>query len=79
LEDLDRRGFETAILAGGARTYRTFIDAGLVDELWLTLEPLAFGEGISLLGDSPLHLRLHLIQSDMLNESSLQLRYRVLK
>jgi dihydrofolate reductase len=79
LEDLEKRGFETAILAGGARTYRTFIDAGLVDELWLTVEPLAFGEGISLLGDYPLDLRLHLIQSDLLNESSLQLRYRVLR
>jgi dihydrofolate reductase len=79
LEDLEKRGFETAILAGGARTYRTFIDAGLVDELWLTLEPLAFGEGISLLGDNPLDLRLHLIQSELLNESSLQVRYRVVK
>jgi dihydrofolate reductase len=79
LDALEKRGFKTAILAGGARTYRTFIDAGLVDELWLTVEPLAFGEGISLLGDYPLDLRLHLIQSALLNESSLQLRYRVLK
>jgi dihydrofolate reductase len=79
LEDLEKRGFETAILAGGAQTYRTFIDAGLVDELWLTLEPLAFGEGISLLGDYPLDLRLHLIQSELLNKSSLQLRYLVSK
>ncbi|MGO8948911.1 MAG: dihydrofolate reductase family protein [Ktedonobacterales bacterium] len=80
LEDLETRGFQTAILAGGARTYRTFIDAGLVDELWLTLEPVAFGGGISLLGDDaddPLDLRLRLIQSQLLNESSLQIRYHV--
>jgi dihydrofolate reductase len=79
LADLERRGYQTVILAGGAATNRVFIDAGLVDELWLTLEPLAFGTGISLLGETPLHLRLRLIQSEHLSESSLQLRYQVLK
>jgi dihydrofolate reductase len=82
LGDLEKRGFQTAVLAGGARTYRTFIDAGLVDELWLTFEPLGFGNGISLLGDDPddpLNLRLRLIQSQLLNESSLQVQYQVLK
>jgi dihydrofolate reductase len=79
LADLERRGYGTVILAGGAATNRTFIDAGLVDELWLTVEPLAFGNGISLLGQTPLSLRLRLIQSEHLNESSLQLRYQVQK
>ena len=76
---LERRGYQTVILAGGAEANRTFIDAGLVDEMWLTLEPLAFGNGISLVGDTPLSLRLRLIQSEHLNESSLQLRYQVQK
>jgi dihydrofolate reductase len=77
LDELARRGYQTVILAGGAEAYRTFIDAGLVDELWLTVEPVAFGNGISLLGEAPLSLRLRLIQSVHLNESSLQLRYQV--
>jgi dihydrofolate reductase len=79
LADLERRGYQTVILAGGAEANRTFVDAGLVDELWLTLEPLAFGNGVSLLGETPLSLRLRLIQSEHLNESSLQLRYEVQK
>jgi dihydrofolate reductase len=79
LDDLARRGYQTVILAGGAEANRTFIDAGLVDELWLTLEPVAFGNGISLLGEAPLNLRLRLIQSVLLNESSLQIRYQVQK
>ena len=77
LADLERRGYETAIVAGGADIYRLFVDAGLVDELWLTIEPLAFGSGISLLGNVPLNLRLRLLGSDLLNESSLQLRYQI--
>jgi dihydrofolate reductase len=79
LDDLARRGYQTVILAGGAEANRTFIDANLVDEMWLTLEPVAFGSGISLLGEAPLSLRLRLIQIVQLNESSLQLRYQVQK
>jgi dihydrofolate reductase len=79
LADLERRGYRTVILAGGAEANRTFVEAGMVDELWLTVEPLAFGTGISLLGEAPLSLRLRLIQSEQLNESSLQLRYQVRK
>jgi dihydrofolate reductase len=77
LADLERRGYETAIVAGGADIYRLFVDAGLVDELWLTIEPLAFGSGLSLLGNTPLNLRLRFLGSDLLNESSLQLRYQI--
>jgi dihydrofolate reductase len=77
LADLERRGYETAIIAGGADIYRLFVDARLVDELWLTIEPLAFGSGISLLGSAPLNLRLRLLGSDLLSESSLQLRYQI--
>ncbi len=74
---LGARGYETAILAGGAATYGSFIAAGMVDELWLTLEPLAFGGGISLLGDGALNLRLRLLHHELLNENSLHLRYAV--
>lgn len=74
---LAARGYTSAVLAGGAQTYRTFLDAHLVDELWLTVEPLAFGAGISLFGDAPLDLRLALLESRMLGDHAVHLRYRV--
>lgn len=75
VEKLARRGYTSAVLAGGARTYREFLDAGLVSELWLTLEPLAFGGGISLFGDAPLQARFQLIECQRLGASAVHLRY----
>lgn len=77
LARLAERGYSTVVLSGGAQTYRAFLDAGLVDELWLTIEPLAFGQGISLFGDDPLALRLDLLDCQRLGEHAVHLRYQV--
>lgn len=74
---LAERGYTTVVLAGGAGIYRAFLDAGLVDELWLTIQPLAFGAGISLVGNEPLDLRLALLDCQRLGEHGVHLRYRV--
>jgi dihydrofolate reductase len=80
LERLAERGYTTAVLAGGARTYRAFLEAGLVDELWLTVEPLAFGGGISLFGDAALlDTRLTLLECQRLGEQAVHLRYQVVR
>jgi riboflavin biosynthesis pyrimidine reductase len=49
--------------------------ANLVDELWLTIEPLAFGQGISLFGDEPIKLDLALLECRRLGEHAVLLRY----
>ncbi|HEX6817626.1 MAG TPA: dihydrofolate reductase family protein [Ktedonobacterales bacterium] len=78
LEDLAQRGYSTVVVSGGAQIYRAFLEAGLVDELLLTLEPMSFGAGISLFGDDkPLEHRFTLLELQRLNESTLHLRYRV--
>ncbi len=84
IERLAERGYTTAVLAGGARTYREFLEAGLVDELWLTIEPLAFGGGISLFGDDAadatlLDARLTLLECQRLGEQAVHLRYQVVR
>jgi dihydrofolate reductase len=79
IASLAQRGFESVVIGGGASVYRAFLEAKLVDELWLTVEPLAFGAGISLLGDAPLDLRLSLLSVERLGEGSVHLRYHVEK
>ena len=69
------RGFDSAVLAGGAQAFRAFVAARVVDELWLTVEPLAFGCGIALFGDEPLGLGLRLLECRRLGEQSVLLRY----
>ena len=42
-----RVGAERAALLGGSHIYSYFLQRGWVDELYLTLEPLVFGQGTS--------------------------------
>ena len=41
--------YESCLLLGGGITYSTFLEANLVDEIYLTIEPLLFNTGTPLL------------------------------
>jgi dihydrofolate reductase len=45
LEELARRGRSRCAILGGARLYTEACAHELLDELWVTIEPVAFGEG----------------------------------
>lgn len=45
-------GFSQLAVCGGASVNRQFLLAGLVDRLYLTIEPVLFGQGISLFDQS---------------------------
>ncbi len=68
-------------LLGGGETNAAWLRAGLVDELHLTVEPVLFGHGTPLLGNSTLPIdvgRLDLIDATPLGDrGSVLLRYRV--
>ncbi len=44
---LTAEGVEKIVVCGGATIYSQFLQAGLVNELFLTVEPVLFGEGVS--------------------------------
>jgi dihydrofolate reductase len=77
VERLAQRGFETVAVTGGAQVYRAFLEAGIVDELWLTVEPLSFGAGITLFGDAPLEQRFTLLDVQRLGTDAVHLRFAV--
>lgn len=78
LAELARRGYTEVALIGGAKVYAAYLGAGLVDELWFTIEPLLFGRGVSLCGDGmDADVQLRLQDVVRLNEQSVQLRYGV--
>lgn len=49
LQTLAAKGLTQVAICGGARVYQQFLLAGLVDELYLTIEPVFLGDGIRLL------------------------------
>ncbi|MBQ6436782.1 dihydrofolate reductase [bacterium] len=54
LQLLEERGVQRVAICGGASVYQSFLQAGLVDEIYLTLEPVFLGGGIQLVGEKGL-------------------------
>lgn len=78
LDRLEKQGHKQALLAGGAALGRSFIEAGCVSELWITLEPKLFGSGHPLIAETMVDIQLELLEIKRANEQgTLFLRYRV--
>jgi dihydrofolate reductase len=75
LEDLNSKGFETVVLAGGATINSLFAREGLIDELYLTIAPQLFGQGLSLFAES-LDVDLELLEVRCLQAQTILLTYR---
>ena len=78
LEELEKKGYTSAVLGGGAHLNAQFLKKGLIDEIIVTVEPKIFGEGVSLFnGDFDIDLKL--IEVSKINDNSVALRYSVKK
>lgn len=67
------------IEGGGATSYR-FLREGLVDELWVTLSPIVFGSGVSIIdGERSLLQDLYLKELKVLCGGWVHLRYKVIR
>lgn len=76
LADLSAKGVEQIALCGGAHIYALFMQLDLVDELFLTVEPFVFGEGVKLF-NGQLEKQFTLVSQEKLNEGgTLVLNYR---
>ncbi len=74
--DLEKRGYTEAVLTGGAQINALFLKSNLVDEIWLTIEPLIFGVGLDVFRGVQFDLRARLIYVEQLNDTgSVHLRY----
>ncbi|MCD8484233.1 dihydrofolate reductase [Candidatus Woesebacteria bacterium] len=77
LEQLKAKGYSSVALCGGSSIYSLFLQAGLVDKLYLTVEPLVFGTGIPLFSEDLGKLPLKLVQTHSLSSQTLVLEYEV--
>lgn len=77
IKGLEARGFGSAAICGGSHIYTMFMKAGVVDTLYLTIEPHLFGKGINLFNEDLLyHLKLkNVMQSE--SSGTLLLEYSV--
>lgn len=77
LESLVKRGFSAAAICGGASVYTQFMQKGLVDRLFITVEPIMFGKGVKLFNQPFANLRLKLVTTHSLSAHSIVLEYQV--
>src|SRR3990167_1927548 len=73
------KDFDEVIIAGGGKLNSSFGVEGLVDEMYLDIEPLVFGKGIQLFSPADFENKLELIETNKLSKNTLQLHYKVLK
>lgn len=77
VRDLTERGYARCAILGGARLMSGCLRDRLLDELWITVEPVAFGEGHRLI-QGAVDYRFALLGTQLLDRDTLLLRYRPL-
>lgn len=81
LQLIDRlTNYKEVLVVGGSKIYSAFMKAGLINEIYLTIEPVIFGEGKELFESGELNQKLRLMLSKNLNKKgTLLLKYQVTK
>lgn len=76
---LEERGFGEALIGGGGLLNRTALESGLLDEIYIDMEPKVFGDGIPLFSSSDRHLELELLSTKKIGQNGVQMHYKVKK
>lgn len=76
---LEKQGFGKALVAGGGKLNSSFLKEGLIDEIYLDLEPVILGRGIQLFYPEDFEFSLELLGMNKLNENLIQLHYVIKK
>nr|AIA16386.1 Dihydrofolate reductase [uncultured bacterium] len=76
LSKLESRGFSEVAICGGSQIYNMFMKAKVVDKLYLTVEPLLFGKGVTLFKDD-IVADLTLLSESKTEKGTVFLEYKV--
>jgi dihydrofolate reductase len=78
LVDLEKEGYKSAILGGGTYMNTQFLERKLIDEIWFTIEPKIFGDGLGVFGGD-FNVDLKLLYFEKINDNAMVVKYQVLK
>lgn len=75
LQYLEQKGFDTALVGGGAQLDSSFLSQGLVNEFYLNIEPIIASKGIILGTREEFETSLQFIGTAKLSDNIMQLHY----
>ena len=78
LKIVKEHGYRKAMVGGGV-TAASFIREGLVDELFLDVEPVIIGSGIPVFSDKKFESKLKLLDIKKTSMNEIRLHYKVLR
>jgi dihydrofolate reductase len=73
---LEKKGFDAALVGGGAQVVRAFLSQGLVDEFYINIYPM-LGKSPTVVSAENFQASLELLGIEKLNPDVVQLHYRV--
>jgi len=79
--DLQKRGYNQVAICGGAAIYNLFMQTKLITKLYLTIEPIIFGQGLKLFDNINLvDIKLQLVDTQKLGgEGAILLQYNLIQ
>ncbi len=78
VERLEQEGVQELAICGGTAIYSAFMKSNLVDKIYLTIEPLLFGQGLTLFNTNLEH-KLKLESNTKIGDNSIVLEYSIIK
>ena len=75
---LSSKGYNECFIGGGSQLNKSALEADLIDEIFLDIEPKIFGKGLPLFAESDINLDLELITIRQTGQNTMQLHWRVL-
>lgn len=76
LKDLDTKGYSSVAVCGGSEIYTKFMKTGLVNKIYLTIEPVFFGTGVSLFKEH-LEVPIELVSTERTETGTIFNEYNV--
>jgi len=75
---IQQDGLTKVAVVGGGRIYNSFLASKLVDDIFITIAPVAFGTGVHGFGQNQLDTKLELVSVDKMGDNELYVHYKVL-
>ena len=72
------KGYKEVLLAGGGHTNGSFLNAGLIDEIFLSVHPLILNDGMRLFEGNEKDAKIELVDTRKMGDGLVELHYKVI-